>query len=35
MGELPLVPREGLADCYTVERELGRGAFAKLAEGDA
>jgi hypothetical protein len=35
MGELPLVLREGLADCYTVERELGRGAFAKLVEAGA
>ena len=33
MGELPLGLREGLPDRYTVERELGRGAFPKLAEG--
>ena len=35
MGELPLGLREGLPDRYTVEWELGRGAFAKQAEGGA
>lgn len=28
MGELPLGLREGLADRYTLERELGRGGMA-------
>ena len=35
MGELPLGLREGLPDRYTVERERGRGAFAKLVEAGA